>query len=354
MLVGDRKYLVGLKIFATFALVCTLVLWAGLWIASATPGTESGSSTQFVTDKIDSKYDVSSKFDAKVVTQNITLERTGTERFYADQSEQLKLTFSPQNTLDKEVYFESENEDIVTVNSNGVATCHSWGSTYVYVRLKSNPSVYNFVEINCYGKNPQDIPNNAISLPDTIKVGTSALTAVNDRQTAPDCATFASSDDSVAAVHDGYVYGISAGEATITATFDCGKSASTTVIVEDNPDFVMPQKIVFKQNPTLIHGKMGQNYLDLIESVEPQGASTDFTVISSDSQLLTAKANGLFVTATGTVELIYTSVYNPSLSESVTVTLKKNPPTELRISGKDVITPHSTAVYKAAHMPTAT
>ena len=353
MLVRDGKYLIGLKIFATFALVCTLVLWAGLWIASATPGTESGASTQFVTDKIDSKYDVSSKFDAKVVTQNITLERTGTERFYADQSEQLKLTFSPQNTLDKEVYFESENEDIVTVNSNGVATCHSWGSTYVYVRLKSNPSVYNFVEINCYGKNPQDIPNNAISLPDTIKVGTSALTAVNDRQTAPDCATFASSDDSVAAVHDGYVYGISAGEATITATFDCGKSASTTVIVEDNPDFVMPQKIVFKQNPTLIHGKMGQNYLDLIESVEPQGASTDFTVISSDSQLLTARANGLFVTATGTVELIYTSVYNPSLSESVTVTLKKNPPTELRISGKDVITPHSTAVYKAAHMPTA-
>lgn len=353
MLVRDGKYLIGLKIFATFALVCTLVLWAGLWIASATPGTESGSSTQFVTDKIDSKYDVSSKFDAKVVTQNVTLERTGTERFYADQSEQLKLTFSPQNTLDKEVYFESENEDIVTVDSNGVATCHSWGSTYVYVRLKSNPSVYNFVEINCYGKNPQDIPNNAISLPETIKVGTSALTAVNDRQTAPDCATFASSDDSVAAVHDGYVYGISAGEATITATFDCGKSASTTVIVEDNPDFVMPQKIVFKQNPTLIHGKMGQNYLDIIESVEPQGASADFTVISSDSQLLTAKANGLFVTATGTVELIYTSVYNPSLSESVTVTLKKNPPTELRISGKDVITPHSTAVYKAAHMPTA-
>lgn len=154
MLVRDGKYLIGLKIFATFALVCTLVLWAGLWIASATPGTESGSSTQFITDKIDSKYDVSSKFDAKVVTQNITLERTGTERFYADQSEQLKLTFSPQNTLDKEVYFESENEDIVTVNSNGVATCHSWGSTYVYVRLKSNPSVYNFVEINCYGKNP--------------------------------------------------------------------------------------------------------------------------------------------------------------------------------------------------------
>ena len=51
--------------------------------------------------------------------------------------------------------------------------------------------------------------------------------------------------------------------------------------------------------------------------------------------------------------MTFTSAYNPSLSENVTVTLQKNPPTQLRISGKDVITPHSTAVYKAAHMPTA-
>lgn len=352
MLVGDRKYLVGLKIFATFALVCTLVLWAGLWIASATPGTESGSSTQFVTDKIDSKYDVSSKFDAKVVTQNVTLERTGTERFYADQSEQLKLTFSPQNTLDKEVYFESENEKIATVDSNGVVTCHSWGSTFIYVYLKSNPSLYNFVQIDCYGKNPQNIENNIISLPETIKRGKYAVARINDGDTSHNCATFTSSDDSVAAVNDGLVYGVSAGEATITATFDCGKSVSTTVSVEDNPNFVMPQKIIFKQNPTLIH-QQTKTISDLIERVEPQGASADFIVTSNGDNSVSILSNGIYVSKTGTVVLTYTSAYNPSLSESVTVTLQKNPPTQLRISGKDVITPHSTAVYKAAHMPTA-
>ena len=352
MLVGDRKYLVGLKIFATFALVCTLVLWAGLWIASATPGTESGSSTQFVTDKIDSKYDVSSKFDAKIVTQNVTLERSSTEKLYADRSEQLKLTFSPQNTLDKEVYFESEDEKIATVDSNGVVTCHSWGSTFIYVYLKSNPSLYNFVQIDCYGKNPQNIENNVISLPETIKRGKYAVARINNGDTSHNCATFTSSDDSVAAVNDGLVYGVSAGEATITATFDCGKSVSTTVSVEDNPDFVMPQKIVFKQNPTLIH-QQTQTISDLIERVEPQGASADFIVTSNGDNSVSILSNGIYVSKTGTVELTFTSAYNPSLSESVTVTLQKNPPTELRISGKDVITPHSTAVYKAAHMPTA-
>lgn len=352
MLVGDRKYLVGLKIFATFALVCTLVLWAGLWIASATPGTESGSSTQFVTDKIDSKYDVSSKFDAKIVTQNVTLERSSTEKLYADHSEQLKLTFSPQNTLDKEVYFESEDEKIATVDSNGVVTCHSWGSTFIYVYLKSNPSLYNFVQIDCYGKNPQNIENNVISLPETIKRGKYAVARINDGDTSHNCATFTSSDDSVAAVNDGLVYGVSAGEATITATFDCGKSVSTTVSVEDNPNFVMPQKIVFKQNPTLIH-QQTQTISDLIERVEPQGASADFIVTSNGDNSVSILSNGIYVSKTGTVVLTYTSAYNPSLSESVTVTLQKNPPTQLRISGKDVITPHSTAVYKAAHMPTA-
>lgn len=352
MLVRDGKYLIGLKIFATFALVCTLVLWAGLWIASATPGTESGSSTQFVTDKIDSKYDVSSKFDAKIVTQNVTLERSSTEKLYADRSEQLKLTFSPQNTLDKEVYFESEDEKIATVDSNGVVTCHSWGSTFIYVYLKSNPSLYNFVQIDCYGKNPQNIENNVISLPETIKRGKYAVARINDGDTSHNCATFTSSDDSVAAVNDGLVYGVSAGEATITATFDCGKSVSTTVSVEDNPNFVMPQKIIFKQNPTLIH-KQTHTISDLIERVEPQGASADFIVTSNGDNSVSILSNGIYVSKTGTVVLTFTSAYNPSLSENVTVTLQKNPPTELRISGKDVITPHSTAVYKAAHMPTA-
>lgn len=352
MLVRDGKYLIGLKIFATFALVCTLVLWAGLWIASATPGTESGSSTQFVADKIDSKYDVSSKFDAKIVTQNVTLERSSTEKLYADRSEQLKLTFSPQNTLDKEVYFESEDEKIATVDSNGVVTCHSWGSTFIYVYLKSNPSLYNFVQIDCYGKNPQNIENNVISLPETIKRGKYAVARINDGDTSHNCATFTSSDDSVAAVNDGLVYGVSAGEATITATFDCGKSVSTTVSVEDNPNFVMPQKIIFKQNPTLIH-KQTHSISDLIERVEPQGASADFIVTSNGDNSVSILSNGIYVSKTGTVVLTFTSAYNPSLSENVTVTLQKNPPTQLRISGKDVITPHSTAVYKAAHMPTA-
>ena len=52
----DRKYMIGLKVLATIALVCTVVLWCGLWGASATPQDKSKVDTQEATDKIDSKY----------------------------------------------------------------------------------------------------------------------------------------------------------------------------------------------------------------------------------------------------------------------------------------------------------
>lgn len=352
MLVGDRKYLVGLKIFATIALVCTLILWGGLWISSATPGTQSGSNTQTVTNKIDSTFDFSSKFNAKIVTQNIVLTRPSDAFLFSGQSEQLSVSFLPANTLDKDVYFRSDDEQIATVDENGVMTCLKAGNTKVYVYLKSNPAVYNFVDVSCYGQNPKDTPLNSLTLPESVKVGQSVQAAINDGNTSPVCATFESSDESVAKVCDGLVYGISVGEARITASFEDGKEASATVRVSENPDFVTPEKIVFKQNPTLIHNVEGQLVSDIVETVEPSGASTDFIVTSSNEQLVRIVSGEFYVEDSGTVELTYASVFNPDLRASVVVTLKKNPPTELRVSGKDVITPNSTTQYTATHMPT--
>ena len=47
--------MIGLKVLATIALVCTVVLWCGLWGASATPHDKSKVDTQEVTDKIDAE-----------------------------------------------------------------------------------------------------------------------------------------------------------------------------------------------------------------------------------------------------------------------------------------------------------
>ena len=352
MLVRDRKYLIGLKIFAAIALVCTIVLWSALWIASATPGNESGESTQFVSDKMDSKFNLSSKFDAKVVTQNVILNRPGNKIYFAGQQEQLTVSFLPQNTLDKDVYFVSKHPEYATVDENGLVTFHSWGWSKIYVYLKSNPSIYNWVNVGCYGPNPDEVEP-TITLPSSIKVGTTVSTILNDNTLSPvSPVSYSSSDDRVALAAGCYVSGVSAGTATITATFESGKQISTQITVEENPDFIMPEKIVFKDNPTLVHGtEKTQSVYDLIDHVEPAGAPWDFVVTSSKKSVVNVSYDSFTVTGVKPVTLTYTSRYNPAVSASVCVNIEKTKPTELRLSGADVITPHTATQYNAKHMP---
>lgn len=341
MLVKDRNYLIGLKIFASIALCCTIVLWSALWIASATPGNESGQSTQIVSDKVDSIFNLSSKFNAKVVTQNVILNRPGNKIYFAGQQEQLTVSFLPENTLDKDVYFVSDHPEYSTVDENGLVTFHSWGWSKIYVYLKSNPSIYNWVSVGCYGPNPDEVEP-TIALPSSIKAGTTKGVRLSDNTLSPVSASYSSSDESVALASGGYVSGVSAGTATITATFDSGKQISTQITVKENPDFIMPEKIVFKDNPTLVHGsEKAQSVYDLIDRVEPAGAPCDFVVTSSKKSVVRVSYNNFNVMGVKPVTLTYTSRYNPAVSASVTVNITKIPPTELRLAGADVITPHT-------------
>lgn len=285
MLVKDRKFLIGLKIFASIALCCTIVLWGALWIASATPGNESGKSTQIVSDKVDSIFNLSSKFNAKVVTQNVILNRPGNKIYFAGQQEQLTVSFLPKNTLDKDVYFVSDHPEYSTVDENGLVTFHSWGWSKIYVYLKSNPSIYNWVSVGCYGPNPDEVEP-TIALPSSIKVGTTKGVRLSDNTLSPVSASYSSSDESVALASGGYVSGVSAGTATITATFESGKQISTQITVKENPDFIMPEKIVFKDNPTLVHGsEKAQSVYDLIDRVEPAGAPWDLWSLRARNRL---------------------------------------------------------------------
>ncbi len=349
MLIEDRKYLIGLKVFATIALVCTLALWCGLWTASATPVEQSAVSSNVVAGIVDSKFDLSSKIAENVVTQNILLERCNTAIPYAAQSEQLKVTFLPSNTRDRDVVFELDDTSYASVDENGLITYSAWGWGTAKVYLKSNPAIFACIAIACYGQNPADTDVNTLTLPSSIKEGESVLAIVNDKKTSQNCAKYTSSDESVATVYQGRVYGLSEGTATITATFDCGKTASATVNVEQNPSFVMPQKIVFKDNISMEHNS-GKEINELVASVEPKGAPKGFVVTSNDSSVTIDKGS-ITPLQPKTVTLKYTSIYNPNVSASVTIDVKKVKPVELRLAGADVITPNTEFAYSAKHMP---
>ena len=54
-----------LKVLALVALCCTVVLWIALWVASATPGSVSGSNTDKITGILEDKFDLEDKVGSK-------------------------------------------------------------------------------------------------------------------------------------------------------------------------------------------------------------------------------------------------------------------------------------------------
>lgn len=349
MLERDRKGFNALRIFAIFALCCTIVLWAGLWIASATPADKSGQDTQAVTDKLDSKYNLNYKFNQRVVTQHVAFDEDATySGYYAGETLKTKLVFMPKNTLDKAVRYKSSNPSVATVSEDGVVTFLSRGESRISVYLVSNPEVYNYVSIACFGENPKT-SGLTLALDAPLKVGTTAMVSLNEDRIAPRGAKYKSSDENVLKVDkQGFVSGINEGNATLTATVK-GVSASINVTVSQNPDYIKPERINLKQNVTLTHGyKM--NAYKLIDSVYPQGAPKDCAVKTSSSSLGVVYKN-LAPYSPGTYTVTFASRYDESVTASVEVTVEKVAPTELRVSGPAVTTPNSSTIFTAKHMP---
>lgn len=349
MLERDRKGFNALRIFAIFALCCTVVLWAGLWIASATPADKSGQDTQAVTDKLDSKYNLNYKFNQKVVTQHIAFDEDTTySGYYAGETLKTELVFMPKNTLDKAVRYESSDTSVATVSEDGVITFLSRGESKISVYLVSNPEVYNYVGVTCFGENPKT-SGLTLALDASLKVGTTTMVSLNEDRIAPRGAKYKSSDESVLKVDkQGYVSGISEGNATLTATVK-GVSASINVTVSQNPEYIKPERINLKQNVTLTHGYKMDAY-NLIDSVYPQGAPKD-CVVNTSSSSLGVVYKDLAPRSPGTYTVTFTSRYDESVTASVEVAVVKVSPTELRVSGPAVTTPNSKTKFTAKHMP---
>lgn len=303
--------MIGLKVLATIALVCTVVLWCGLWGASATPHDKSKVDTQEVTDKIDSKYGLSAKFAEKLVTQQVYASRSGTKYLYNGDKEKLKVWFEPAETLDRDVTFESKNPDVISVDENGEITCHQKGEASILVTLKSDSSVYDWVTIGCYGEFPEDTEHALGDL--TLKVGTSAIANLNERKLDTSAATYTVEDESVVKVHQDMFFALKPGTTTITATFKKNnEKAKATITVVEDETFEAPTNIVFKNNgnPTFTYGIVSTKIGSIIEKVEPMGSVGDFIVTSDNTDVVRVNYGYLAIVGVGTAELTYTSPYN--------------------------------------------
>lgn len=361
MLIRDKKYFEGFRWFALFTLLCTVVLWIALWGASATPGEISGAESWAMAGAIDDKYDLSQKFDSAITTQNVIVERTTGKAYYVGDQEQMKLTCHPSGTADTAVEWTSSNEDVATVDPNGLVTLVGEGEVRIYATLKSNKDIYNYEYFRCYGANPENIDNPNIKFryenskqyitDNRIKVGKTAVIDLNDNKTSTLATKFTTSDESVAIVNAGCLVPKKAGKVTVTAKYTTGYEISCDVTVVDNPNYLQATKIAL--NDVYINqGDVINIYGSIATEEIPKGASRRCNVTITQSKSIAGLRNdNLHVWGYGEFTLTFTSCYDENVTASITLYSHRKMPSDFRVSIPSVASPNNTYFLKAAHYP---
>ena len=353
MLVKDKKYFEGFRWFALFTLLCTMAMWIVLWASSATPASISGANSSAMASAIDDKFNLTQKFDSSITTQNIIVGR-GTEKArYIGEQEQMKITFSPKGTLDTDVEWSSRNENVATVDQNGLVTLVGKGNATIYAQLKSNEKLYNYAGVFCWGENPHNVENPHVRLKDnvkSVKVGSSTTIILNDNKTHSVAASYRTSDESVAIVDAGMLHARKAGEVTITATYSDGFECSCDVTVVDNPEYVCPKQIILQDK----HIEQGGSFdvYDFVKGVLPNNDFQKCIVTITQSKSIAGLRNTtLNVWGYGEFTLTFTSCFNENVKASITLYSNIKMPEDFRVSIPSVASPNNTYYLKAAHYP---
>ncbi len=256
----------------------------------------------------------------------------GSTSLMPGQTLKVGLEVRPEEAEDKTVKWSSSDPSVASVDQNGVVTANSAGEATITATSNAAPSVYGTMTMNVLGPAPV-LPASITLSPAAGEItvnGTLQVTAAVKPDNASDkTVKWSSSNTSVAVVNpNGVVTGISAGQATITATSNADSSVSgrmTVTVLAPVP--VLPLSITL--NPP--HGEIPVNgTLQVIAIVKPDNA-TDKTVAwsSSDTSIAVVNSHGLVTgVAEGIVTITATSNADPSVFAQmrVTVTGNINPP----------------------------
>ena len=268
--------------------------------------------------------------DLQISTANINLEVGGEEEIIA--------TIIPENTTYKNLYWESANNNIVTVD-NGKVKAVGPGKTVVKVSTEKRKitkiinvtvkdPVINIEEIKVSEANIE------IEVGDTKKI---------EYEIKPSNATdkkvsFSTSDKNVVGFNqEGLLIGVSAGNATITLKSNNGKTATINVIVKDKKIDVT-KVTLNKKNITLEVGKSET----LKATVSPTNATNKkVTWESSNTKVATVKDGKITAKKAGTAK-ITVKTEDQGKTATCTVTVKKK---ETPVTTAAPIVP-SSSVYK--------
>ena len=246
--------------------------------------------------------------------QSITLSPTSLNLTVGHTSTQITVTPTPANASNS-VTWSTSNSSVATV-SDGVVTAVGAGTATITATSVDNPNISASVNVTVTKVQLQSLAISPNSL-EMSKGNTRQLTVTATPTDADNRVTWSTSNSSVATVSDGVVTAVGTGTATITATSVDNPNISASVNVTVTK--VQLQSLAI--SPNSLEMSKG-NTRQLTVTATPTDADSRVTWSTSDSSIATVTQAGMVSAVTaGTATITATSVDNPAITASITVTV---------------------------------
>lgn len=231
--------------------------------------------------------------NAKLTGIKVTPEKVTVEK---GQTANLSVAYLPADTTDeKAVTWKSENEDVATVDENGVVTAVAGGTTKIVATAKANDKITAVCEVKV-PIHTESIELNKTEIIGLRKGDTEKLTVSFVPANTEDSkdVKWTSSDSTVASVDkNGVVKGLKEGEATITVTTADGKHTASCVVKVKEVSIDLDKVELAQDTPnTLLKGQQHKIKVVFNQDEEPTETAT-YEYKSLDESIASVDANGV-------------------------------------------------------------
>jgi len=234
----------------------------------------------------------------------------------------LEAVYTPENLTYQEILWESDNEDVVTIDEEGLVTVVGTGSANIIASLKMEPAVTAKCIVTIKG---EDVLPTALTVDankteiEVDQTATLSVTFEPDNVT-DESVTWESSDPTIAQVD---AYGVVTGKSvggpiTITATSNADKTVSNTIDIT----VIATAVTGIDLDQTDVTITVG-DYVDVVATVVPDNATNqDLIWDVTDGDIASVSDGRIIGKAAGNTTVTVTSDDDNSVSETINVEVK--------------------------------
>ncbi len=347
--VRSQRQKLSFNIFRTLAIcaiICTVGLAIFLWAESLTPGDKSAEQSTSIADTIKDNVDV---IDNEYVPLTaIKFFRTNTSAYYIGDTENLRqsINFIPADATNKRLTYESSKPELCTVDENGIVTVvGGYGNVYITISSVENPEIKTTAHIFVGGKMPSKEETTDFSMykiksgkrspiQNSITVCEEVLPQYLDQNNeiiGANSISLKSSDASVVAIRGKYIYGVSEGVATITATCKMADITKQFEVTVTNPNGkVAPTSFEFKKDVMNISIF---DMCDIFTNLADPRYGFMCKLSIGDKNIVRRVNDNLVPRAIGQTTITMTPYANPTESFTYTINVYEPIPESIKISG---------------------